>query len=124
MKAYKSYLRKAPANAPNRESVRRLVAQLEEAISAEAAAKPVTPAPEPVHPTPEGGAAVPAAALPTNAQPATTVSTTAATPADKPLVKKAWFWGVVGGAVAAVGLGVGLGTKDKDAPAPSLGSIQ
>ena len=28
---------------------------------------------------------------------------------NKPVYKKAWFWGIIGGSVAAVGLGVGLG---------------
>ncbi len=30
-------------------------------------------------------------------------------PEAKPLYKKPWFWAVVGGGVAAIGLGVGLG---------------
>jgi hypothetical protein len=46
--------------------------------------------------------------------------------APKPVWKKAWFWGVIGGAVVVVavgvGLGVGLSGGDKD-PTPSYGAV-
>ena len=49
---------------------------------------------------------------------------TAAPPAKKPIYKKAWFWGVIGGGAAVVivgvGLGVGLGAAKKD-PMPTYG---
>jgi tetratricopeptide (TPR) repeat protein len=136
VKAYKSYLRKAPANVPNRESVRKLVGQLEEAIAAESAVKQ-SPPQESMHPSGDATAAaaagekpsVPAEAMPQNAQPAGTLTRSAeSTPAEKPLVKKPWFWAAVGGAVVAVGLGVGLGvgltSGAKDPGAPSIGVVR
>jgi hypothetical protein len=45
-------------------------------------------------------------------------ATAAAHPPKKPWYKRAWVWGVVGGAVVAVGLGVGLGVGLTRTPAP------
>lgn len=49
-------------------------------------------------------------------------------PAPKPLVKRAWFWGVVAGAVVVVGtsiaLGVTLGSPGTVDPPHSFGSVQ
>ena len=46
---------------------------------------------------------------------------------EKPLYKRGWFWGVLGGSVAlvglAVGLGVGLGVKPSD-PTATFGTLQ
>ena len=45
----------------------------------------------------------------------------------RPIYKRGWFWGVVGGSVVAVGLGIGLGVGlgvHKSDPAPSYGAIQ
>jgi tetratricopeptide (TPR) repeat protein len=48
-------------------------------------------------------------------------------PRPRPLVKRAWFWGVVGGAAAAVGLGLGLGlglgSGQRD-PSVTLGTVK
>jgi hypothetical protein len=74
-----------------------------------------TQATEPAHP---------AATTPTGASSRPDLT---APPPSKPLVKRPWFWAVVGGgAVAvglAVGLGVGLGGSAKD-PSASLGALK
>ena len=47
-----------------------------------------------------------------------------AAPARRPIYKRAWFWGVIGGAVAVaalgVGLGVGLSSSSGDGFSPTL----
>jgi tetratricopeptide (TPR) repeat protein len=97
VKAYKSYLRKAPANVPNRESVRKLVAQLEEAIATESAVKQ-SPPQESMHPSGDGTATptaekppVPAEAMPQNAQPAGSVTRSARrAPRIRALLRSGW----------------------------------
>src|SRR5439155_26759054 len=91
---YRTYLRETPS-APNRDEVNRLISTLERAVAEEQMAKANQPAPAP--------AAVP--------QPAR-VDLVASAPKPeerKPLTKRGWFWGVVAGGAAAVGLAVGLG---------------
>jgi tetratricopeptide (TPR) repeat protein len=80
------------------------------------------PAPEPT-PTPE-----PTPVVTPAPQTAPAAAVVAQPDEKKPITKKAWFWGVVGGGAAvvvlAVGLGVGLGVSSspKD-PTPTLGSF-
>ncbi len=60
-------------------------------------------------------------------QPSTSGSLTAA-PEKKPIYKKAWFWGAVGGGVAvvviAVVLGVTLGGSSHVDPSPTYGTVR
>jgi len=119
---YRSYLRTAP-QAPNRAEVERIIAELDAALQKDRA---VANAP------PEGTIATspPAttttAGPPASAPPAVVATTTAApSPRDeRPVWKKGWFWGVIGGAavvVAGVAVGVSLGTATTKDPTPSLG---
>jgi len=107
--AYRAYLREVP-DAPNREEVERLRAELEKDLQRK------------IEPTP------PTETLPpTEAQPAPTpaplMATTPPAPEDthsKPLYKRWWLWTAVGAvAVIAVGIGVGAGAAPaKNAPNP------
>lgn len=104
---YRSYLRKSP-NAPNRPDVEKIVADLQSAIDKERAAEVAPPTPT-VAPSPVEAPA------PAVVPPAASVHVAGPAPArkDRPVWKRGWFWGVVGGAVAVgvgVGVGVGLGT--------------
>jgi hypothetical protein len=76
----------------------------------------------PQQPLPATGVTTPPpTAPPPSAPPPTTTTTTTgradlvAQPAEKPVYKKAWFWGVIGGAAVVVAggvvLGVVLGTR-------------
>jgi tetratricopeptide (TPR) repeat protein len=121
---YKSYLRNAP-NARNRVEVQKVIAELEASLQQDRA---LANAP------PEGTIS----STPTTPGPATTESLTTTPPAavvtttpapspraEKPVWKKAWFWGVVGGAavvVAGVAIGVGVATSTTKDPTPSLGA--
>jgi tetratricopeptide (TPR) repeat protein len=96
---YRNYLRFYP-EARNAETVQGQIAKLEKQIETERAAA-IAP-PPPITPEP-----LPPAAPPVAAQPEPAVLSATAPPpdpADKPIYKKVWFWGVVGGvaAVAAV----------------------
>jgi tetratricopeptide (TPR) repeat protein len=144
---YRSYLRNAP-NAKNRADVEKLIAELDAALQkdhAVATAPPAGPmpsaesAPPPTSngtsaPPPSAGTSAPSSA--TTSGPSATASTPASSPAlaltttapprraERPLWKKAWFWGVVGGAavvVAGVAIGVGVATSTPRDPTPSLG---
>ena len=104
IRAYRSYLNRAP-DAPNRDEVERKIAALQEAIASEHKAQTtppnhvMVPAASPPAETTPAAAGAPAAALTAQATPPR---------APTPLYKKWWLWTAVGGAVA-VGLGVGLG---------------
>jgi tetratricopeptide (TPR) repeat protein len=98
---YRSYLRELP-DAPNRALVEGLIASLDRELHA----LPAAPAPA-LEPR-AVAAPAPAVATPAPA-PAIDVRVRGPERARTPLVKKAWFWGVVGGAAAVVALGVGLG---------------
>jgi tetratricopeptide (TPR) repeat protein len=99
---YRSYLRELP-DAPNRAQVESEIASLDVQLHAQpAATAPAPPAVE-VPRTAVVTAPVLAPVL------AIDVRAPAPTPTRTPLVKKAWFWGVIGGAAAVVALGVGLG---------------
>jgi tetratricopeptide (TPR) repeat protein len=111
---YRAFLRENP-DTPNRADVEKLIAAMDVAIKAqkqpptEASPRTATPATEPPAPAPVANAPAPQPATPT-------VTTTAAAPERRPAYKKAWVWGVVGGAVvlvaAGVTVGVILGTRD------------
>ena len=125
---YRSYLRNSP-NARNRAEVQRVIGELEASLQQDRAlanappegtissTPPVTTTPLPAPATSEPPPPAPAAALVTTAPPPPR--------ADKPVWKRAWFWGVVGGAaavVAGVAIGVGIATSTPRDPTPSLGS--
>jgi tetratricopeptide (TPR) repeat protein len=133
---YRSYLRNQP-NTPNRKEIDERIRQLESQIARQRVitTEPQTatvapgslpqssPAPEPrplepvtTKPAPSPGAApepalvnTPAATVTPAAAPSVELSTSRAAPQQKPLYKKAWFWGVIGGVVVVAGVGVGLG---------------
>ena len=127
---YRSYLRKAPT-AKNRVEVQRVIADLEESMKQDRALANAPP--EGTIASPPATTTAPATTAPPPPEPATppaavtstTVTTTAPAPrADKPVWKKAWFWGVVGGAavvVAGVAIGVGIATSTPKHPSASLG---
>jgi iron complex outermembrane receptor protein len=100
LRAYKTYLSRAP-EAPNRADVERKIAALEEKRAAEqraadeaaaAAKRAEAPPPAPV-------------VTPTPAP----VLVASAPPPRTPVYKKWWLWTTVGVVAAGVGLGVGLG---------------
>ncbi|HEX6837631.1 MAG TPA: hypothetical protein VF334_13715 [Polyangia bacterium] len=118
LRAYKTYLRRAP-NASNRDEVERKIAAIEEAQAA--ANKATTTPPNQVLPPNSQTGSEPAPA--TTTAPATTAPTPAATtsssnaltasapaPSDRtPIYKKWWLWTVVGVVAVGAGLGIGLG---------------
>jgi hypothetical protein len=124
---YRSFLRRVP-DAPNRTVIEARIAELKKLIEEEDANKKAPP---------EGATAMP---LPTATAPASAVApappaplavvATAPPPARKPLYKRAWLWGVVGGAAVAVALGVGLGvglsqsTNYPSAPNGAIGVVR
>jgi tetratricopeptide (TPR) repeat protein len=136
---YQNYLRVYGKQVSNREEVQRHIATLKAAIESEQQAQtspPTGTAPlgGPSHsttaPPPATTTAPPAATTeaPATTAPAPSDNTLVASPqpAEKPLIKKPWFWAVVGGSAlvvagVAIGLGVGL-SGDKD-PKPSLGAV-
>ena len=129
VRSYKQYLRKLP-NGPMRDSVERLVSDLEAAIEKDRAARTRPPEGVQAPGTGQGPGATAPPPTPAETQPQPTV--VAASPAvqqeappRRPLVKKPWFWAVVGGAalvVAGVAIGVGVGASPKD-PRPSIASV-
>ncbi len=106
---YRSYLRKA-SDAPNREEVQRIVAELNAALEKEKNTSPTSPS-----------KTVATANKPTSGDSQTravpVVGTTVAAsapPEKKPVWERGWVWGIVGGVVAAgvaVGVGVGVGLQ-------------
>jgi tetratricopeptide (TPR) repeat protein len=132
---YQNYVRIFGDKVRNLDEVQRHIAALKKAIATDeqtAGAPPTTPqqmAPggkgEPT-PTPTPTPPPQTKPEPTPA-PAAAVSTTPPPPEKKPIYKKAWFWGVIGGVAAAVvigvGLGVGLGSSTKD-PTASIATVQ
>lgn len=132
---YQNYLRVFGDEIPNRAEVQRHVSSLKAAIAAEAEtanAPPTKPAPAKIEPTPQPAPAPQPAPQPAPvAQPApqpapATAAVVATRPADKPLIKKPWFWATIGGAAAVlaigIGVGVGVGAAPRD-PSPTLGSF-
>jgi tetratricopeptide (TPR) repeat protein len=123
LKFYGKFLQVAP-NAPNRAEVERHMTALERQVreNNNAATTPSTTH-EPTPPTtqPETTAPTPPATPPPSATPEPAATQLVATPPPKkPLYKKGWFWGVIGGTVAAaviVGVTVGIlvGRRDQAA---------
>ena len=126
---YRSYLRNAP-NAPNRAEVERIIAELEAAVQKDKAVADAPPegtlaAPPGTRPSaPPPSAPEPATTAPTPAPAAVIATTSTPAPAERPVWKRGWFWGVMAGAavvVAGVAVGVTLGTSTTRDPTPSLG---
>ncbi|MCU1277167.1 MAG: hypothetical protein JWM53_713 [bacterium] len=112
LRAYKTYLRRAPT-APNRDEVERKIAAIE---AAQAAANTATTTPPNQVLPPDGHAAEPATTAPVTTgepPPATTsnsLTASAPSPADRqPIYKKWWLWTAVGVVAVGAGLGIGLG---------------
>jgi tetratricopeptide (TPR) repeat protein len=136
LELYESYVRMY-SDQPNATEVREHVRQLRAAIEAEHSATNAPPSA--VAPLPSATAA-PAGRTPSTTEPSSapapsstpaaqpsssaTTLTASAAPPERPLVKKPWFWAVVGGAAvvvaAGVVLGVTLGSSTKD-PSPTYG---
>ncbi|MGZ3406679.1 MAG: hypothetical protein ACXVAN_09585 [Polyangia bacterium] len=140
---YQNYLRVYGSQVSNRAEVQRHIATLKQAIEVEQQSQsspPTTPAPLGTAPAPAHPETTPTAP-PTNAPPPTAteppatsptpaagnaLTATAPTREERPLIKKPWFWAVVGGAalvVAGVGIGLGVGLSGDKNPTPSLGAV-
>lgn len=122
---YRSYLRNSP-NARNRVEVQRVIAELEASLQQDRALANAPPEGT-IASTPPVTTPPPATSEPPPSAPAAALVTSSPPPprADKPVWKRAWFWGVVGGAaavVAGVAIGVGIATSTPRDPTPSLGS--
>jgi tetratricopeptide (TPR) repeat protein len=112
LRAYKTYLRRAPT-AQNRDEVERKIAAIEEAQAAANKASTTPPnqvLPPDAHTTGEPGTTTTA---PSTTEPATTgnaLTSSAPPPSDRtPIYKKWWLWTAVGVVVVGAGLGIGLG---------------
>jgi len=114
---YQKYLRVAP-DAKNRDEVQRQMAALQELIDKQKSSAEGPPQ----QPLPATGVTTPPPTAPPPVAPPTPTATSTtgradlvAQPAEKPVYKKAWFWGVIGGAAVVVAggvvLGVVLGTR-------------
>ena len=130
---YQNYIKLYGNRVSNRAEVERIVASLKRAIESEQQASAVPPT-ETATPERESGPTREPAPPPATvtAPPPTAPAATAnrpdlTQPPEKPLIKKPWFWAVVGGGVVAValgvGLGVGLGTAAHD-PKASIGALK
>jgi tetratricopeptide (TPR) repeat protein len=118
LRAYKTYLRRAP-NATNRSEVERKIAAIEEAQAAANKAS-TTPPNQVLPPDSHGTEPSTATAATTTTTPATTEPAAAASsntltatapPREErtPVYKKWWLWTAVGVVVVGAGLGLGLG---------------
>jgi tetratricopeptide (TPR) repeat protein len=127
LQLYQSYVKLYGTEIANRGEVERIITTLKVAVETDERAQTapptatVTPATA-AAPAPAIAAAhEPPAAAPVSAAPGRAALAPTATPAPgnalvaapaprhRPLVKKAWFWATIGGAVAVVGTGVALG---------------
>jgi tetratricopeptide (TPR) repeat protein len=131
LKLYQSYLKLYPDHVANRVEVEKHIVHLKAAIASDEASASAPPTvPRPVSPDPrslEPTTPEPAPAPPIAVAPVTVAAAPA--PADKPVWKKPWFWGVVAGAVVVVGVGVGLGVglgtaSSPHDPSPTVGTLQ
>jgi len=108
---YQKYLRVNP-EAKNRDEVEKHIAALKEIVdkqksSAESPPQGTLPTPPPAT---APATTPPPTSTPTSAAPATTGrADLVAQPAERPVYKKAWFWGVMGGVAAVVAAGVVVG---------------
>ena len=128
IRGYKTYLA-AASNAPNREEVKQMIAELEQATikAREATSKPpaavITPSNRGVEQRPNLFVDQRRSTTPT----AASVDATSAARGVKPVYRRWWLWTIVGAAVgvAAVGLGVGLSESNPSAASAStsLGTI-
>jgi tetratricopeptide (TPR) repeat protein len=118
-KFYRTYLREN-SDAPNREAVQRLVAEMERA-AAEARAKQPPTGTEPPRSTPETHAAgQETAPPPTTARADLVARPQGSSPA--PVYRRWWFWTIIGGVVvagAAVGIGVGVSSASQPPATPN-----
>ncbi len=131
LRVYRSYLRNA-SNPANADEVRKLIAGLEQTLEAEKRDRR-SPPEGTLGPSPPGGTAPVVTPPPPSEPPAVTPApaasnTLVATRPEKPLVKKPWFWAVVGGAVVVVGaavvVGVVVGTRSPASnPVPTITTI-
>lgn len=107
---YQKYLRLNP-DAKNRDEVERHIATLKDIVEKQ---KSAAEAPPPnALPPPSGGTVTPppsgATVAPTPEPTPAARGDLVAQPAEKPVYKKAWFWGVMGGVAAVVAAGVVVG---------------
>jgi hypothetical protein len=133
LQLYQSYVKLYGDEIGNRGEVERIIITLKVAVESDERAQTAPPTVTVAAPTPASAAASapavaaapePAAAAapaPVSTAPARAALEPTATPAagnalvaapaarERPLVKKAWFWATIGGAVAVVGTGVALG---------------
>jgi hypothetical protein len=127
---YQNYLR-IYKNESNADEVRRHIANLQKAIESDHTTQTSPPtSTRPIGGTPPSepntSTSPPSEPQTTAPQPAPTSVVAKAPPPEQPLVKKPWFWAVVGGAavVVAVGVGVGVGVGGQDKnPSPTLGAV-
>jgi hypothetical protein len=121
LELYQSYLRLYGNRIPNHDEVVRLVEQLKQAIASEQQA--ATSPPVGTQPPEQTPAVVAPAPVFTPAPVAIQVSA----PDKKPLTRRAWFWGVVGGGAAlvltGVIVGVVVGTRGHADPAATFGTV-
>jgi tetratricopeptide (TPR) repeat protein len=126
LRLYQSYLRIFGKRATNTADVKRHIGALEAALESErkAQSSPPTEVAEPSPPEKPSSEPPPPVVLSSSVPQLANIPLLTTPPAAKPLYKKAWFWGVVVGAAAAVGLGVGLGVglSSPRNPSPSFGA--
>jgi len=119
---YKSYLRETENRTANAEEVKRLVSSLEQELAREHTTKEAPP--QGVQQSQDQQPSTATNGVP---PPATTqLAAQQTVKRSEPPRKRAWIFGVVGGALAvgvvAVGLGVGLGTASHERdPSPTIG---
>ncbi len=130
LELFQNYLRVYSGRVGNEAEVQHIVAQLKEAIASRSkasAARSVTPPPA-LSPSP-GSAGAPEVAPPLGSSPSPAPVQSpnvlvAGTP-PRPLYRRAWFWGAVGGGAAvvavAIALGVVYGSSTRN-PTPSIGT--
>ena len=115
LRFYRSYLRRAP-KAPNRDEVEAKIEEVQKAIDQQQKTREAPPQgtmqpPQVNEPTAKTTAPIAQTPAPTKTADAAPliVDTPAPLPERRPVYKRAWFWGVIGGAAVVVALGVGLG---------------
>jgi hypothetical protein len=108
-KSYRAYLREASdVSEDRRAEVQKLVDTMELALKDKRAQQPPTGT-QPLGTTKQEPVATPTNHSAHDTAPLTITSPVPVAPAPVPVYKRAWFWGVIGGAVVVVAVGVGLG---------------